>query len=83
MIEVKKTKSGWIVTTTSTRHGMLDQGGVSGRVVLYKRETLEQHGIGYDDDPHGDTASEHMDTIEWLTERVNPDRVLNKGHVIQ
>ena len=52
-------------------------------MVLSKNTTLNSWGIGYDDDPHGYTVSDHVDNIDWLMERINRDRVLKAGHEIQ
>ena len=82
-METRKTKSGWVILTTNMVHGCLEQGGVSGREVLYTRETLARHGIDYDADPTA-SINEHGTTIEqYLRERATPDRVLKAGDRIQ
>lgn len=78
---VRKTKTGWVVEITSTRYGCLEQGGVCGREVLYKTETLNEHGINYDDDP--DELDAGTSTKEWLLGNINPDKVLKAGHIIR
>ena len=83
MTTVRKTKAGWVHEITNTVHGMLEQGGVSGREELYKRETLTKHGIDYDADPDGYDVCEHVTNIEWLDHSVGCDRVLKAGHIIQ
>jgi len=74
-MDVRKTKSGWVVEITNRAHGMLEQGGIRDREVLYKRATLERCGIDYDSDPE--------DTINDLLNRIEPDRVLKAGTKIQ
>jgi hypothetical protein len=81
METVKKTKSGWMVETTDTIYGMLEQGGVSGRRVLYKTATLETHGL-HNASPTGYDLSDNVTNIVWLLHCVTPDKILARGHTI-
>jgi len=82
-MDVRKTKSGWVVEITNRAHGMLEQGGIRDREVLYKRATLERCGIDYDSDPE-DTINDHGTTqLQYLLNRIEPDRVLKAGTKIQ
>lgn len=82
-MDVRKTKSGWVVEVTNAVHGMLEAGGISGREELYKRETLKACGLDYGDDPHGQDVCDHATNIEWLRHCVEADKVLKAGHIIQ
>ena len=78
-MKTTKTAKGWVIE----RHGMLEQGGVCGRRVLYTLATLDKHNIGHNDDPTADFTGNGISTAAWLIHSVSPDRVLRKGHVIQ
>ena len=82
-MSTRKTKNGWIVETTNTVNGMLEQGGVCGREVLYKTETLERHGIAYDADPDDWDVCDSASNEEWLSHEVNPDRIIKAGNIIE
>ena len=66
MFEHKRTERGWAIEITHMVHGMLEQGGLSGRRVLVTDETLKLYCIDPDrpetaDMPvndHGTTAGE-------------------------
>ena len=48
-------KKGWIIETTNTCYGMLEQGGVSGRRELVTNDQLTKLGItGTPDDMYND-----------------------------
>ncbi len=81
-MEIRKTKSGWVFEITNRSYGMLEQGGICGREVLYKRETLEKLGIDYNDDPDGNW-NEFVSNAEYLYHTTEPDKVIKKGHRIQ
>ena len=81
-MEVRKTNSGWVVEVTNRACGMLYQGGVVGRVELYKRKTLPAIGIDYNADPEANYNA-FASNIEVLVERARPDRVLKAGRTIQ
>lgn len=81
-MDVRKTKSGWVLDITSRRDDCLEAGGVCGRVVLYSRETLAKLGIDYDADPEG-AWNEGATYAEYLHRMVQPDRVLKAGVEIQ
>ena len=81
-MSVRKTNSGWVVEITNMVHDALEQGGVSGREVLYTRETLAREGIDYGWDPDGRDLCAGATTLEYLLEQVEPDRVLKAGHTI-
>lgn len=76
-------KRGWIVETTNTVNGMLEQGGVSGRRELVTYDSLAKLGI---------TGKPHMDYNNSITNegRVRYairngeclTRVIRKGHTI-
>ena len=78
---VRKTKSGRVIEVTNMLHGCLEQGGVSGREVLYSRAALATAGIDYDADPQGDHC-EGISRESWLRNCCEPDRVLKAGHEI-
>jgi|AACY02.16.fsa_nt_gi hypothetical protein len=83
MATVRKTKTGWVLEIANTVYGMLEQGGISGREELYKRETLAKYGIDYDTDPAGYDVCEHVTNVDWLRRSVGCDKVLKAGHIIQ
>lgn len=82
-MDVRKTKSGWVVEITNRVHGMLEQGGICGKEVLYKRGTLKRCGIDYESDPESPINEHGTTAVDWLLNRVEPDRVLKAGHIIQ
>lgn len=51
MATANKTRDGWILEITHTRHGCLEQGGRVGRRELYSRRDIEALGIDFDADP--------------------------------
>jgi hypothetical protein len=61
----------------------LEQGGVSGREELYKRETLERLGIGYGDDPSSAWNDQGTTVLDYLEHCAHCDQVLKTGHKIQ
>lgn len=81
-MNVRQTKSGWVVEVINRVNGMLEQGGVVGREELYKRETLAKVGIDYNDDPRG-MYNDLATNLEALLHNERPDRVLKKGAVIR
>lgn len=81
MTETKRTKSGWMVTTTNTLHGMLEAGGVAERKVLYKEGTLRAFGIDPESDPEG-AWNDYVTRVDYLLHCVPPDRVLSRGREI-
>jgi hypothetical protein len=90
MFEHTRTRKGWAIDITHTVHGMLEQGGLSGRRVLVRDETLKLYGIDPDNpesadmpvNEHGTTAGELlMDFLRRSDWR--GDQVLRRGHVIQ
>ena len=52
-MSTRKTTAGWVIETTNRVYGMLEQGGVCGREVLYTRDQIERAGFRYEDDPDG------------------------------
>lgn len=82
-MEVRKTKSGWVVAVTNTCYGMLEQGGIIGREDLYKTETLERLGLRYDSDPAARDLTPIATNLEMLLHHCSPNRVLKAGHKIQ
>ena len=81
-MDVRKTRSGWVMEITNRRGDCLEQGGVCGREVLYSRETLAKCGIDYDADPDDDW-NEGATYAEYLHRMVQPDRVLKAGVEIE
>jgi hypothetical protein len=67
---------------TDRHHGMLEQGGISGREVLYKTATLEELGISHNTDPCS-MWNEHTTVENYLYHCVKPDKVLKAGHLIR
>jgi len=83
-ITVRKTKSGWVINTTNMVNGMLEQGGVSGREVLYKHATLCLMGIKFAESPFAPYSLDGVITnANALIEGIRPDKVLKNGEVIQ
>jgi hypothetical protein len=78
MITVNKTRSGWMIETTSHY-----QGDTTGRVALYKRETLAREGIKYGDDPHGCNICEAVSDAEYMLNQATPDRVIKAGYIVE
>jgi hypothetical protein len=88
MLNTTKTKKGWMVEITHTVYGMLEEGGVCGRKVLYLNETLERLDINPDWSPTGHelcgTRSDPgVSNEEWLVHSVIPDKVLRVGTPIK
>ncbi|NCC85765.1 MAG: hypothetical protein EOM03_16835 [Clostridia bacterium] len=81
-METTKTERGWVIETTNELDGMLEQGGVCGRKVLYSMETLAKLGIDYNTDPDEDW-NDFVTIEEYLVREVAPDKVLKKGTVIE
>lgn len=81
-MNVRKTKSGWVVEITNTVHGVLEQGGVAGKEVLYKTDTLESVGIDYNADPEGDYNG-MVTNLDALVNNAIPDKILKAGHEIR
>ena len=81
-MDVRKTRSGWVLEITNRIGDCLEQGGVCGREVLYSRETLAKLGIDYDADPES-AWNEGATYAEYLRRMVTPDRVLKAGVEIQ
>jgi hypothetical protein len=78
MITANKTRSGWMIETTSHY-----QGDTTGRVVLYKRETLAREGIKYGDDPLENNLCEVVTDAEYLLAQAKPDRVIKAGYIVE
>ena len=75
-------KKGWIVETTNTCYGMLEQGGVSGRRELVTNEQLAKIGItGAPGDMYNDYVT-NEDKLRHEIEDGLPTRVIRKGHII-
>ena len=83
MMTTRQTAAGWVIDTTNTVHGMLEQGGICGREVLYSRAQLAEAGIAYDSDPDADYTGNGVSAAEWLIHCVSPARVLRRGQRIQ
>lgn len=81
-MDVRKTKSGWVMEITNRIGDCLEQGGVCGREVLYSRETLAKCGIDYDADPDSEYIP-GATCAEYLHRMVTPDRVLKAGVEIE
>lgn len=82
---VEKTADGWIIETTNMVSGMLEQGGIAGRRVLYTTATLR--GIGIDPDGNPDdlwpgNSDCGLSQAAYLTHEISPDRILDNGHPI-
>ena len=86
-MSVTKTNRGWVIDITNTAHGCLEQGGVSGRRVLYTRETLAECGINYDANPEDSAGCNDpgVTNVEYLIYATGgtPDKVIRRGHEIQ
>ena len=74
-MKTKKTRSGWIIEINNT--------GVRGKEILYKKETLIKHGINYNMDPENDDISRGNSNAAWLHHCIMPDKVIKAGHGIQ
>ena len=76
-------KNGWIIETTNTAYGMLEQGGVSGRRELVTNEQLAELGIvGAPGDMYNDHVT-NEDRIRYaIRHEEMPTRVIRKGHTI-
>lgn len=76
------TKIGWIVETTNTCHGMLEQGGLSGRRELVTNEQLAKLDIvGAPGDIYNDYVT-NEDKVRHEIKMGMPSRVIRKGHII-
>ena len=76
-------KKGWIVETTNTCYGMLEQGGVSGRRELVTNEQLAKLGItGNPDEMYNDNYVTNEDKLRHEIEDGLPTRIIRKGHII-
>ena len=73
---------GWIVETTNTCYGMLEQGGVSGRRELVTNEQLAKIGItGAPGDMYNDNVT-NEDRVRFEIRSGMPTRVIRSGHFI-
>lgn len=81
-METTKTERGWVVEITNEVDGMLEQGGVCGKKVMYSIETLAKLGIDCNADPEDDW-NDFLTIEEYLVREVEPDKVLKKGTVIE
>ena len=78
-LTVRKTRAGWNVEYTARKgEYCLEVGGICGRVVLYKKATLERIGLNYDADPLGHSLGAHVSDI-FVLGAETPDRVLKAG----
>lgn len=85
MSTIRKSNAGWIVETTHTVHGGLEQGGVCGRVVLVSNDTLRKVGIDPDVNP-ADSYNADVSNETYVREAIRgglPVRVLRKGTAIR
>ena len=74
---------GWIVETTNTCYGMIEQGGVSGRRELVTNEQLDKLGItGNPDEMYNDNYVTNEDKVRHEIEDGLPTRVIRTGHII-
>ena len=79
---IKISAKGWIIETTNTCYGMLEQGGVSGRRELVTNEQLAKLGItGNSDEMYNDYVT-NEDKLRHEIEDGLPTRVIRKGHII-
>jgi hypothetical protein len=75
-------KRGWIIETTNTIHGMLEQGGVSGRRELVTNEQLAKLGIvGAPGDMYNDGV-DNEDKVRHEIRMGMPTRTIRTGHII-
>ena len=81
-METTKTERGWVIEITNEVDGMLEQGGVCGKRVLYSIETLAKLGIDSNADPEDDW-NDFVTIEEYLVREVAPDKVLKKGTAIE
>ena len=78
------TAKGWIIETTNTEHGMLEQGGVSGRRELVTTEQLGKIGIvGGPDAMYNDNYVSNGAKVRHEIRCGMPTIVVRKGHVIR
>ena len=82
-MSTRKTTAGWVIETTNRVYGMLEQGGVCGREVLYTRDQIERAGFRYEDDPDGIADGEFSRRAEMLEHNEQPAKVLRRGTKIQ
>lgn len=78
-------KKGWIIDTTNTCYGMLEQGGVSGRRELVTNEQLAKLGItGTPNDMYNaDWCITNEDKVRHEIKMGSlPTRIIRKGHEI-
>lgn len=76
-------KNGWIIDTTNTVHGMLEQGGVSGRRELVTNEQLAKLGIvGAPGDMYNDNYVSNEDKVRHEIRMGMATKVIRKGHTI-
>ena len=76
-------KNGWIIETTHTVYGMLEQGGVSGRRELVTNEQLAKLDIvGAPDDMYNDDVTNEDRVRYAIRDEGMPTHVIRKGHRI-
>ena len=83
---IKISAKGWIIETTNTCYGMLEQGGVSGRRELVTNEQLAKIGItGAPGDMYNDFVTFNVTNEDKLRHEIEdglPTRIIRKGHII-
>jgi hypothetical protein len=78
-LKVKKTNAGWtILFDPDERY----QGARVEQKYLYKYETLTMLGIEYEDDPYAPVNNYGVTNAEIVWERATPDKILNKGRIV-
>ena len=76
-MEYKWTKKGLLVTITNTVYGMLEQGGVTGRKVLYNTAQCKRINLHRGENPNDN------DFFYVLWQETEPVKVIRKGYRIR
>jgi hypothetical protein len=94
-MKAKVSDKGWVVEITNTVYGMLEQGGICGRVELWTWDALKSIGLQRSDTPEciitcrdGDQMT-GLDYLKYHRREFLDSaprktvRVLRRGHIIQ
>jgi hypothetical protein len=78
-LKVKKTDAGWTILFDPAE---IQQGTRIEQKHLYKNNTLSKLGIEYENDPYAPANNYGVTNAEIVWERATPDKILNKGRIV-
>jgi hypothetical protein len=84
--EVKVNADGsWTVETTNMVHGMLEQGGITGRIVSVSPDTLRRLGVDGEPDGRYNDLMTNIDRVRSALDDglMSGVKVVSKGHTIR